>query len=276
MTLSTHIPLRDGAGTMPTLGLGTWQLQDAASLVASALRAGYRHLDTARFYGTERAVGEGIRASGIDRSEVFVTTKVWHEDLGAAAFARSIEASLSALQTPYVDLLLVHWPSSTRVPLAETMRALANARHSGLARHVGVANFNVRMLEEAIGLCSEPVSVLQAEYHPELDQSTLLAACRRNGVVFTAYCPLGRGRVFENDVLKVLAARKGRSVAQVVLRWLLQQGVAAVPKSGSPNHVASNLQVYDFELTPDEAAAIDTLRRTDGRIVDPPFAPKWD
>jgi len=261
---------------MPVLGLGTWQLNDCGPLVASALGAGYRHIDTARIYGTERDVGEGIRASGISRAELFVTTKVWHEDLREADFARSVDESLKALQTTYVDLLLVHWPSSRQVPLAETMRALAKAKRAGLARHLGVANFNARMLEQAIELCSEPVSVLQAEYHPALDQTALLSACRRNEVVFTAYCPLGRGRVFEMDVLKQLAARKGRTVAQVVLRWLVQQGVAAVPRSAHPAHIASNLEVFDFDLMSDEVVAINALSRPDGRIVAPPFAPEWD
>ena len=165
-----------------------------AEHVAAALKAGYRHIDTAWKYGSERAVGEGMRASGVPRQEIFLCTKVSHEYLHADDFARSVDESLTTLGVDYVDLLLVHWPEKN-TPLAETMGALAKAKRGGLARHIGVANFNIAMLDEAIRLCPEPLVTLQAECHPYLDQTKLVEACRQRGLVLTAYCPLARGRL---------------------------------------------------------------------------------
>jgi Aldo/keto reductases, related to diketogulonate reductase len=263
---------------IPAIGFGTSQLGDCGDVVATALKLGYRHIDTAWKYGSERGVGEGIRASGVPRSEIFLTTKVSHEYLRAADFARSVEESLENLQVDYVDMLHVHWPSTDGIPLAETMGALAKAKREGLTRHIGVANFNIALLEEAIRLCPEPLSTLQAEYHPYLDQSKVLAACGRLGVVFTAYCPLARGRLFGDPVLTEIARSKGRTVAQVALRWLMQQGnVAAIPRSANPKHMEESLHVFDFELTPDEMQKIFALKRPDGRIANPKGrAPEWD
>lgn len=263
---------------IPAIGFGTSQLGDCGDIVATALKLGYRHIDTAWKYGSEKGVGIGIRASGVPRSEIFLTTKVSHEYLRAADFARSVEESLENLQVDYVDMLHVHWPSTDRIPLAETMGALAKAKRDGLTRHIGVANFNIALLEEAIRLCPEPLSTLQAEYHPYLDQSRVLAACRRLGVVFTAYCPLARGRLFGDPVLAGIARNKGKTVAQVALRWLMQQGnIAAIPRSANPGHIEESLRVFDFELTPDEMQKIFALKRPDGRIANPKGrAPEWD
>ena len=186
---------------IPAIGFGTSQLGDCAEVVARALELGYRHIDTAWKYGTEKGVGKGIKASGVPREDIFLCTKVSHEYLRAADFARSVEESLENLQTDYVDLLHVHWPTIDNIPLEETMGALAKARREGKARHVGVANFNIALVEEARRLCSEPLATLQAECHPYLDQSKVLEACRRWGMVFTAYCPLARGRVFNDPLL---------------------------------------------------------------------------
>ncbi len=261
---------------MPVIGLGTWQVRDCAALVASALRIGYRHIDTARSYGNEEQVGEAIRDSEVPREQLFVTTKVWHEDLAAAAFARSIEASLKALKLSYVDLLLIHWPTAHGVPLDETVCALAKAKADGLARNIGIANFNIAMVEAAVQVSPEPLTVVQAEYHPELDQAKLLGACRRLGLMFTAYCPLGRGRVFANPTLQGIARDRGKSVAQVVLRWLVQQGVAAIPRSSDPARIAENFDIFNFLLTASEMALISAVGRRDGRIVNPAMAPAWD
>jgi 2,5-diketo-D-gluconate reductase B len=263
---------------IPALGFGTSQLGDCAEIVATALKLGYRHIDTAWKYGSEKGVGEGLRASGIPRSEIFLVTKVSHEYLRAADFGRSVDESLRSLQVDYVDLLHVHWPSPEKVPLAETMGALARAKREGLARHIGVANFNIALVEEAIRLSLEPLATLQAEYHPYLDQTRVLAACRRLGLVFTAYCPLARGRLFNDPVLADIASSKGRTIAQVALRWLMQQGnVAAIPRSGNPRHIEESLQVFDFELDSAEMDRIFALRRPDGRIANPKGrAPEWD
>jgi len=275
----TAVPTLSARGAeIPVIGFGTSQLGNCGELVAAALKLGYRHIDTAWKYGTEEGVGEGIKASGVPRKEIFLCTKVSHEHLRAADFARSVEQSLKRLQTDYVDLLHVHWPSTDGIPLAETMGALAKAKWEGKARHIGVANFNIALTEEAMRLCPEPLVTLQAEYHPYLDQSKMLAFCRKAGLVFTAYCPLGRGRLFKDPVIAEIARAKGRTVAQVALRWLLQQGnIAPIPRSSNPQHMAESLDVFSFTLTDDEMKRIFALKRPDGRIANPAGrAPKWD
>jgi len=263
---------------IPGIGLGTSGLGErCAEIVATALGRGYRHIDTARKYGSEPGVGEGIRASGVRREDIFLTTKVSHENLHAIDFARSVEQSLAALGVDYVDLLLVHWPEHS-TPLAETMAALARAKREGLTRHVGVANFPSALLEQAFALCPEPLVTLQAEYHPYLDQTTLLAACRRHGLVFTAYCPLGRGRLIGDPVIGEIARAKGRTVAQVALRWIVQQGnIVPIPRSSNHQRVVDNFAVFDFTLSDEEMKRIGGLKRPDGRIANPAGrAPAWD
>lgn len=273
------IPALSARGmTMPVIGFGTSQLGDCGEIVASALKLGYRHIDTAWKYGTEEGVGQGIEASGVPRQDIFLVTKVSHEYLKADTFAKSVEESLARLRTDYVDLLFVHWPAIDGTPLAETMGALATAKRQGKARHIGVANFNIAMTEDAMRLCPEPLAVLQAEYHPYLDQSKVLAFCRKAGLAFMAYCPLGRGRVFKDPVLADIAKAKGKTLAQVALRWSVQQGnIAPIPRSANPQHMAESLQLFDFSLTDDEMRRIHALARPDGRIADPKGrAPKWD
>jgi diketogulonate reductase-like aldo/keto reductase len=270
MTVATSLAFAQEAGAMPTVGFGTSPLTGGLSVttVLAALKAGYRHIDTARKYGTEAAVGEAMRASGIPRGDVFLTTKVSHENLRADDFARSVDDSLAALKVDYVDLLLVHWPHP-QIALEETMPALAKAKREGLARHIGVANFNIALLDKAAALCPEPLVVLQAEYHPYLDQSKLLAAARRHQLVFIAYCPLARGRLFGDPVLDDIAETRGRSVAQIALRWLIQQDVAAIPFSSKPERIADNFDVFDFALDDDEMARIAALKRANGRVANP-------
>jgi diketogulonate reductase-like aldo/keto reductase len=186
-----------GDANIPAIGLGTSNLggdgqRVSGETVATALKLGYRHIDTAWKYGSERDVGEGIRASGVPRSDIFLCTKVSHEYLRAADFARSVDESLANLGVDYVDLLLVHWPNAA-IPLKEPMGALAKAKRDGLARHLGVANFNIALLDEAIALCPEPLVNLQGEGHPYIDTTRIVDACRARGIVFTAYTPLGRG-----------------------------------------------------------------------------------
>lgn len=268
---------RDGF-QMPAIGFGTSQLGHCGEIVAAGLKLGYRLIDTAWKYGSEKGVGEGIAMSGVSRKDIFLVTKVSHEYLKAVAFAKSVEESLDRLRTDYVDLLLVHWPAIDGTPLAETMDALAKAKREGKARHIGIANFNIALMKEAMRLCPEPLSVLQAEYHPYLDQSKVLAFCREAELAFMAYCPLGRGRVFKDPVLAGIAKTKGKSLAQVALRWLVQQGnIAPIPRSANPLHVAESLQVFDFALTGEEMKRIHALARPDGRISDPPGrSPAWD
>jgi 2,5-diketo-D-gluconate reductase B len=264
---------------IPAIGFGTSPMTGTlqSDTVLAALKAGYRHIDTAWKYGTEKSVGEAMRASGVPRQDIFLTTKVSHEYLRADAFAKSVDESLAALKTDYVDLLMVHWPNP-EIPLSETMPALAKAKRQGLARHIGVANFNIALLDQAIALCPEPLVCLQAEYHPYLDQTRLLDAARQRGLVYVAYCPLGRGRLFNDPVLGEMAKARGRSLAQIALRWLYQQGVASIPRSSNPQRIADNLNVFDFSLSDDEMKTISALRRANGRIANPVerVAGGWD
>ena len=271
-TLSAH------GAEIPALGFGTSQQTGtlAAEEVVVALKAGYRHIDTARKYGTENAVGEGMRASGVPRGDIFLTTKVSHENLREADFARSVDESLKALQVDYFDLLMIHWPNP-EIPVPEAVKGLAKAKRQGTARHIGVANFNIALLDQALHHCPEPLVALQAEYHPYLDQSKVLAACRARGLAFVAYCPLGRGRLFSDKALAEIARQRGRTVAQIALRWLMQQNVGAIPRSSKPERIAANLDVFDFTLNDDEMRRINALKRLDGRIADPVGrVPPWD
>ena len=264
--------------SMPQIGFGTSQLGDCSDLVATALKLGYRHIDTAWKYGSEKGVGAGIRASGVPRSEIFLVTKVSHENLRAADFARSVDESLRNLQVDYVDMLHVHWPTIDKIPMAETMGALAKAKQQGLTRHVGVANFNIALMEDARRHCPEPLATLQGEYHPYLDQTKVLDYCRQHGIIFTAYCPLARGRLFRDPVLTDIAQARSKTIAQVVLRWIVQQGnIAPIPRSSNPERTAQNLDVFNYTLTADEMKRIHALARPDSRIASPAGrAPAWD
>jgi diketogulonate reductase-like aldo/keto reductase len=266
---------------IPAIGLGTMTLMDAvcAEAVATALRLGYRHIDTAERYRNEAAVGEGLqqglRSAGLGREDVFVTTKVYHDKLAAADFARSFDDSLQKLKLDFVDLLLIHWPSPT-VPLAETLAALCEAKRDGRARHIGVANFTTSLLEQAMKLTSEPLVTNQIEVHPFLDQSKVLAACRKYCLSVTAYCPLARGKVPDNEVLARIGKAHGKSSSQAALRYLVQQGIIPIPRTADPDHLAANLAIFDFTLSDAEMGDIDRLRQPAGRVVNPPHAPRWD
>lgn len=265
-----ELPFSTESGQMPIMGFGTSPLTGGmtADAVFTALKTGYRHIDTGRKYGTEGAVGEAIRKSGVPRQDIFLVTKVSHENLRPKDFAKSVDDSLAALKVDYLDLLMIHWPNPA-IPLSECMPALAKAKREGKARHIGVANFNIALLDEAVALCPEPIVALQAEYHPYLDQTKLVAAVRRHKLVFVAYCPLARGRMFEDKVLGDIAKAHGRSIAQIALRWLIQQNVVAIPFSQNPQRIADNFNVFDFELSDDEMKRIAALKRPDGRIANP-------
>src|SRR6476469_10364523 len=205
---------------MPAIGFGTMELPHRpVELVAAAIAGGYRHIDTARKYGTEERVGEGIRASGIARKDLFVTTKVTELDAREADFLRSAETSLKALGLDYVDLLLVHWPQP-KVPCTETLGALAKAKRSGMTRHIGVSNFTLAMLEEAVRGCPEPLTTNQIEYHAYLPQDRMLAALKRHGMILTAYCPVARGQLIDDPVVGEIAKPHGKTPWQISLPWL--------------------------------------------------------
>lgn len=253
---------------MPMLGLGTYDLRgDAgARLVSTAIELGYRHVDTSANYDNEEAVGRGIKDSGADRAEIFLTTKVDRERLGRAELARSCEESLARLGVDYVDLLLIHWPNK-EIPLGESFAAMEALVAAGKVRHIGVSNFIRPRLAEAVAASRLPIAVNQVEFHPWLNQRRLLSLCREKGSLLTAYSPLAQGAVLRDETLVGLAEDLGRSVAQVCLRWLLQQGVAAIPKSATPERMRENLGALDFELGEEEMERIDRIQ-TRKRVID--------
>lgn len=264
--------------SIPALGFGTFRIPgaDVLRIVPHALKAGFRHIDTAQIYGNEAEVGEAIAASGVARSEVFLTTKVWVENYRHDAFLASVDESLKKLKTDYVDLLL-HWPNEA-VSLAEQIGALNAVRQAGKVRHIGVSNFSTALMAEAVKLSRAPIVTNQIEYHPYIDQDVVIAAAKAAGMSVTGYYGMADGKVFTDPVLKEIAAGRGKSVAQVVLRWLVQQpGVVALSKTVSEARVDENLAIFDFELSADEMAAIHALAGPDGRIVSPDgLAPVWD
>jgi len=267
--------------SIPAIGLGTMTLKGdvCVGAVKTALQLGYRHIDTAERYGNEAEVGEGLaqglRAAGLKREDVFVTTKVYQDKLAPADFRRSFAESLEKLRLPWVDLLLIHWPNPA-VPLPQTLAALCEAKRNGSARHVGVANFTTALLQDAVKLASEPLVTNQIEVHPFLDQTKVLAACRHHGMAVTAYCPVARGKVPGNDTLERIGKARGKSSSQVALRYLIEHGIVPIPRTANPEHLAANLAIFDFKLSDDEMAEIGKLKRPDGRVVNPPHAPKWD
>ncbi len=267
--------------SIPATGLGTMTLMDAVCVqaVETAVRLGYRHIDTAERYGNEAAVGEGLaqglRIAGLERDDVFVTTKVYHDKLAATDLQRSFNDSLRKLKLPFVDLLLIHWPNPA-VPLAETLGALCKAKRDGRARHIGVANFTTGLLDQAMKISTEPLVTNQIEAHPFLDQGKVLAACRKYGMAVTAYCPLARGKVPGNEVLQRIGKTHGKSSSQIALRYLIEQGIIPIPRTANPDHLAANLAIFDFALSPTEMGEIDRLKKPDGRVVNPPHAPRWD
>jgi diketogulonate reductase-like aldo/keto reductase len=274
----TAIIVDANGARVPAIGLGTWRLtgEGCAQAVRWALQAGYRHIDTAAMYGNEDAVGEGLRASGLDRNDVFVTTKVWYTDLAPGDLERSAEASLKRLGLDQVDLLLIHWPNP-EIPLAGTIKALGKTRRRGLARHIGVSNFSAKLVEQAVALANEPLAANQCEYHPYLNQDRIRAACTRHRLAFTSYCPLGKGDLTRDPVIRSIAQGHGKTPGQVVLRWHVQQpGTAAIPKSGNRERIAENFGIFDFALSQNEMRRISALARPDGRMVSPSWATEWD
>ncbi len=280
MSLPTVPNISAHGADIPAIGYGTMlfpEPESAVGLVVHALETGYRHIDTARKYGSEQWVGEGIRASGLAREDIWVTTKVTEEDARADDFARSVETSLETLGLDYVDLLLIHWPQP-RVPLEETLGALAKAKRDGLASNIGVSNFTISLLDEAMAKCPEPIVTNQIEYHAYIRQDRLIAACRKHGMLVTCHVPLARGAVLENPVIREIAAVHGRTPAQVALRWLVQQSdVGVVPRALEFSEIEENIAIFDFALRDDEMARIATLQDRNLRVVDPAVRrPVWD
>jgi 2,5-diketo-D-gluconate reductase B len=261
---------------IPIFGLGTWALRgrDCARLVEQAIRIGYRHIDTAQMYDNEREVGEGVRASG-KRNEVMVTTKVQPSLLAPHDLERSVKESLAKLRLDHIDLLLIHWPNA-RVPLADTLGAMAKMKREGFVRELGVSNFTVALLDEAKKVSPEPLVCDQIECHPFLDQHKVIAACRAQGMAVVAYSPIARGGIRGNEVLERIGKAHGKSAAQVCLRFLVQQGIVVIPRTSKIERLEENFALFDFRLSQAEMTEIGKLAGRNDRIVDWSWSPNWD
>ena len=263
---------------IPVLGLGTWQLrgEQCARIVGQALRLGYTHIDTAQGYANEAAVGEGLAASGADRDSIFITTKVQPQLMGEGDLQRSVAESLTKLRIDEIDLLLLHWPNP-EIPLADSIRALNQVKREGLVRHIGLSNFTSAMLDNAWRLTAEPLAAEQIEYHPFLDQTTMKAALKSRGMATIAYCPIALGAVVGNPEIEAIATAHARSAAEVTLRWLIQQGVVAIPKTSKIERLEENLDIFDFALTDAEMARMSALTRPGSRLInEPQWVAEWD
>lgn len=262
---------------VPALGFGSMTLKgdDGVAAIRSALEIGYRHFDTAANYGNEAEVGQAMKVSGVPRKEIFLTTKVGRDDLAHEDLLHSFDESLGRLGTGYVDLFLIHWPNA-KIPLSDSLPALANIKASGRARAIGVANFPVALLEESVEHQGTALICNQVEYHPFLSQARVLGYLRAHEMMLTAYCPLARGAVSDDPTLQEVGAAHGKTAAQAALRWLLdQKNVAVIPRAASERHARENFDIFDFALDADETDRIDALAG-DNRIVSPPLAPSWD
>lgn len=268
-SLSDTTRLNNGV-SMPWLGLGVWKVENGATVaetVKSAIRLGYRSIDTAAVYGNETGVGQGIRESGISREELFITTKVWNSEQGYDSTLAAFETSLEKLGLEYVDLYLVHWPVKGKY--AETWRALVQLYKEGRVKAIGVSNFHVHHLEDIIQDSGVVPAVDQVEFHPYLTQKPLLAYCKEKGIQLEAWSPLAQGALTGHPLLGEIGTKYGKSASQVILRWDLQNGVVTIPKTVHVGRMKENADLFDFVLTPSEMDAIDALNRNERKGSDP-------
>ncbi len=266
--------------SIPAFGLGTFRLKDEVvkASVSTALALGYRAIDTAQIYGNEAAVGEALAESGVPREALYITTKIWTENLGADKLISSLKESLSKLKTDYVDLTLIHWPSpGNAVSVAETMHALVEAKNLGLTREIGISNFTVALMQEAIdAVGAAAIATNQIELSPFLQNQTVVDFARKNGIAVTSYMTLAYGEALKDDTIIDIAKRHNATPAQVVLAWALQLGYAVIPSSTKRENLASNLLAQQLKLTATDMAEIAALERN-GRLVSPEgLAPEWD
>lgn len=272
MSEQPHISLNDGK-SIPQVGLGVWQTpnETAVTAVKVALENGYRHVDTAAVYGNEDGVGEGIRASGVARRDIFLTTKLWNDDQGFDTALRAFEQSLKRLGTDYVDLYLIHWPSPQRGKYRESWKALARLHEEGRARSIGVSNFAAEHLEAIIGDTGVTPVLNQIELHPDFQQKPLRAVHDRLGIRTQSWSPLGQGQLLANPVIGDVAKALGKSPAQVIVRWHIQHGLIVIPKSVTPSRIVENFKVFDFELDAGAMQALDALDDAGARIGPDPL-----
>ncbi len=255
---------------MPVIGLGTWQLtgKTCERAVRDAILLGYTHIDTADFYGNHKEIAKAIH--GTDRKKLFITTKVWYDNLKYDNVLSSCKRALEELETNYIDLYLIHWPNKS-IHFKETFEALKKLYDEGKVRAIGVSNFTVGHLEEAKRVCSIPISVNQVEFHPYLNQKELLSYCKKNGIVVTAYSPLSRGKVNDDKTIIDVAKKYNKTPGQTTLRWMIDKNIIVIPKASSFEHLKENLNVFDFKLKKEDAALIDGLNKN-SRMINPDFA----
>jgi diketogulonate reductase-like aldo/keto reductase len=270
--------VKSNGAEIPAIGLGTWDARggEVVHAVTAALDAGYRHIDTAAMYGNEAEVGEAVRNHPTPRERIFITTKVPASELAKGRLQKSAEQSLKRLQMDQVDLLLIHWPSRS-VPFGEQVLAICDAKRRGYAKHIGVSNSPPKFLEAAVAIADEPIVTNQVEHHPWLDQRELMATARRLRISITSYTPLGRTRLLAEQAIVEIAKAKGKTPAQIVLRWHIQQPMnIAIPKSVNPKRIAENIEIFRFELTQQEMDRISGLARQNGRMVQGVYPSKWN
>ncbi len=265
---------------MPLLGAGTYRLKEQAAIdsVTTALELGYRHIDTAQIYGNEKEVGDAIKASGIPREEIFLTTKVWMDKLSYQHFAASVRESLEKLQTDYVDLLLIHWPleDESEVSMAEYLGELKAVQDNGLTRHIGVSNFTNAQLQQAIEILGrDQIYTNQVEVHPYLQNRKVVSFCKQNNVLVTGYMPFAYGEVLKDETLHKIADKHFASPAQVILAWLRHQGIATIPSSTNPSNMQLNMAAEKISLDAEDMVQIAELEKGQ-RMANPSFAPDWD
>jgi 2,5-diketo-D-gluconate reductase A len=260
------ITLNDG-NTIPQLGFGVFKVEPdkTSRVVSDALEVGYRHIDTAKIYGNEEGVGHAIKASGIDRDELFITTKLWNADQGYESGLDAFEKSLGRLQLDYVDLYLIHWPAPANDNYVDAWKALEKIRESGRAKSIGVSNFTVEHLTRLLGETDVVPAVNQIELHPEFQQREITAFGREHGIATEAWSPLAQGALLKEPNVQEIAEAHGKSLAQVILRWHIQQGNIIFPKSNNRERIEENFNIFDFELSADEQASITALEK-DGRV----------
>ena len=264
---------------IPALGLGTYPLTGAEcqATVAMALELGFRHIDTAQMYGNEADVGAAVLASGLPRQDVFITTKVDPGNISKNNLLPSVRRSIGALGRAPADLLLIHWPPTDGTPIEAVIEGLNRAAEEGLAARIGISNFPIKLMQKAAAVSPRKLVNNQVEFHPLLDQSRLQKVAADLGIALSAYCPIARGAVLDDPIITAIAQRTGETPAAVTLRWIIQQGVIAVPMTTKRANAAANLRALQFNLTPEDMSAISTLTKANRRIVSPAsMAALWD
>ncbi|HWV21219.1 MAG TPA: aldo/keto reductase [Devosia sp.] len=276
MSTQPYVTFHDGR-SIPQVGLGVWQTPNdvAVTAVDAALKAGYRHIDTAAVYQNEEGVGQGIARSGVARGDIFLTTKVWNDDQGFDETLRAMDASLQRLGTDYVDLYLIHWPSAYRGKYVETWKALIRLKEEGKARSIGVSNFEGTYIDDLADATGILPVINQVQLHPRFQQRKLRAAYEPRKIITESWSPLGQGQMLTDPVISGIAQRHGKSPAQVIIRWHIEEGLVVIPKSVTPSRIVENFDVFDFALSAEDKAEINGLDSANGRIGSDPVTAQF-